>query len=75
MKKRALLCAALALSLSPALAQQPSPFADYQRMTRESAPVELFELDNLDALNFLVPGALGGGGTVSLMTDAQGKVY
>jgi sulfur-oxidizing protein SoxA len=44
MKKRALLCAALALSLSPALAQQPSPFADYQRMTRESAPVELFEL-------------------------------
>jgi hypothetical protein len=32
-------------------------------------------VDNLDALNFLLHGALGGGGTVSLMTDAQGKVY
>jgi len=38
-------------------------------------PVERYELDNLDALNFLLHGALGGGGTVSLMTDAQGKVY
>lgn len=38
-------------------------------------PVERFELDNLDALNFLLHGALGGGGTLSLMTDAQGKVY
>jgi hypothetical protein len=37
--------------------------------------VERFELDNLQALNFLLHGALGGGGTVSLMTDAQGKVY
>ena len=37
--------------------------------------VERFELDNLDALNFLLHGALDGGGTVSLMTDAQGKVY
>jgi hypothetical protein len=38
-------------------------------------PVERFELDNLEALNFLLHGALGGGGTMSLMTDAQGKVY
>ena len=38
-------------------------------------PVERFELDNLEALNFLLHGALDGGGTVSLMTDAQGKVY
>lgn len=38
-------------------------------------PVERFELDNLGALNFLLHGALGGGGTTSLMTDAQGKVY
>ncbi|MGH7566034.1 MAG: AtuA-related protein [Gemmatimonadota bacterium] len=38
-------------------------------------PVERYELDNLGALNFLLHGALGGGGTVSLMTDAQGKVY
>jgi hypothetical protein len=37
--------------------------------------VERFELPNLDALNFLLHGALGGGGTVSLMTDAQGKVF
>jgi hypothetical protein len=37
--------------------------------------VERFELDNIEALNFLLHGALGGGGTVSLMTDAQGKVY
>jgi hypothetical protein len=37
--------------------------------------VERFELPNLHALNFLLHGALGGGGTVSLMTDAQGKVY
>ena len=38
-------------------------------------PVERYELDNLEALNFLLHGALGGGGTMSLMTDAQGKVY
>jgi hypothetical protein len=37
--------------------------------------VERFELPNLGALNFLLHGALGGGGTVSLKTDAQGKVY
>ncbi len=37
--------------------------------------VERFELPNLGALNFLLHGALGGGGTVSLMTDAQGKVF
>jgi hypothetical protein len=38
-------------------------------------PVERYELDNLGALNFLLHGALDGGGTMSLMTDAQGKVY
>ena len=37
--------------------------------------VERYELPNLTALNFLLHGALGGGGTVSLKTDAQGKVY
>ena len=37
--------------------------------------VERFELPNLRALNFLLHGALDGGGTVSLKTDAQGKVY
>ena len=37
--------------------------------------VERFELPNLHALNFLLHGALDGGGTVSLMNDAQGKVF
>lgn len=37
--------------------------------------VERFELPNLRALNFLLYGALDGGGTVSLKTDAQGKVF
>lgn len=35
--------------------------------------VERFELPNLGALNFLLHNSLGGGGTVSLKTDAQGK--
>jgi hypothetical protein len=38
-------------------------------------PVQRFELPNLSALNFLLHGALDGGGTLSLKTDAQGKVY
>lgn len=37
--------------------------------------VERFELPNLSSLNFLLHGALGGGGTLSLMTDAQGKTF
>lgn len=37
--------------------------------------VERFELPNLHALNFLLHGALDGGGTISLKTDAQGKVF
>jgi hypothetical protein len=39
-----------------------------------SGKVERFELPNLNALNFLLHGALDGGGTLSLKTDAQGKV-
>ena len=35
--------------------------------------VERFELPNLGALNFLLHEALGGGGTLSLRLDAQGK--
>ena len=38
-------------------------------------PVDRFELPNLGALNFLLHGALDGGGTLSLKTDAQGKVF
>jgi len=37
--------------------------------------VERYELPNLKALNFLLHGALDGGGTLSLKTDAQGKVF
>ena len=37
--------------------------------------VERFELPKLNALNFLLHGALDGGGTLSLKTDAQGKVF
>ena len=35
--------------------------------------VERYELPNLGALNFLLHEALGGGGTLSLRIDAQGK--
>src|SRR5947199_2099236 len=37
--------------------------------------VERFELPNLGALNFLLHESVGGGGTLSLMTDAQGKTF
>src|SRR3981081_242258 len=37
--------------------------------------VERFELPNLGALNFLLHESLGGGGTLSLMTAAQGKTF
>ncbi len=36
--------------------------------------VTRYELPNLWALNFVLRGVLDGGGTVSLRTDAQGKV-
>ncbi len=35
--------------------------------------VERFEMPNINALNFLLHNTLGGGGTVSLKLDAQGK--
>jgi hypothetical protein len=37
--------------------------------------VERFELPNLSAINLLLHEALGGGGTLSLRIDAQGKTY
>ncbi|MFD2531046.1 AtuA-related protein [Gracilimonas halophila] len=37
--------------------------------------VERFELPNIGALNFLLNESLGGGGTVSLKLDAQGKTH
>ncbi len=38
-------------------------------------PVERFEVPNLLALNFILHDSLGGGGTESLKTDAQGKTH
>ena len=63
--------------------------AAYEHLVREVTParvkehfagvcrgdVERFELPNLYALNFLLHESLGGGGTVSLMLDAQGKTF
>ncbi len=37
--------------------------------------VERFELPNIGALNFILHESLGGGGTVSLKLDAQGKTH
>lgn len=37
--------------------------------------VERFEVPNLLALNFILHDSLGGGGTASLKTDAQGKTH
>ncbi len=42
---------------------------------RIAGPVERFEAPTLGALNFLLHGALGGGGTVSLRMDSQGKTF
>ncbi|MCF8304882.1 MAG: hypothetical protein K9I71_00515 [Ignavibacteriales bacterium] len=36
-------------------------------------PVERYEMPNIRAINFLLHNTLGGGGTVSLKFDAQGK--
>jgi len=38
-------------------------------------PVERFEVPNLWALNFLLHDSLGGGGSESVKTDAQGKTH
>ena len=37
--------------------------------------VERFEAPNLRALNFILHDSLGGGGSESLKTDAQGKTH
>lgn len=37
--------------------------------------VERYEMENIGALNFLLNESLGGGGTVSLKLDAQGKTH
>lgn len=37
--------------------------------------VKRYEADNLRLLNFLLEDSLGGGGSASLKTDAQGKTH
>lgn len=37
--------------------------------------VERYEVSNLRALNFILHDSLGGGGTESVITDAQGKTH
>ena len=37
--------------------------------------IERFEMPNIGAINFLLHNALGGGGTLTLKHDAQGKTY
>lgn len=37
--------------------------------------VERYEMSNIGALNFILHDSLGGGGTVSLKIDAQGKTH
>ncbi len=66
---------AYAPDLYPILAEQLTAervrahFGDWVR-----GEVTRYELPNLHALNFVMRRALDGGGTVSLRTDAQGKV-
>lgn len=42
---------------------------------RIEGSVERFELPNIQALNFVCRQALMGGGTLSLLSDAQGKSF
>ena len=37
--------------------------------------VKRYEMDNLKALNFILGDSLGGGGSESLLNDAQGKTH
>ena len=37
--------------------------------------VKRYEMDNLQALNFVLGDSLGGGGSESLLNDAQGKTH
>ncbi len=62
---------------------------DYEILKRELTPravkehfsaiclgeVERYEADNLLGLNFILHDSLGGGGSESLLTDAQGKTH
>ena len=59
----------------PILVKEVTPARVARHFKGMVSEVERFELPNLNALNFLLHDALDGGGTISLKTDAQGKVY
>ena len=59
----------------PILVKEVTPSRVARHFKGMVSGVERFELPNLNALNFLLHDALDGGGTISLKTDAQGKVY
>ena len=59
----------------PILVKEVTPARVARHFKGMVSGVERFELPNLNALNFLLHDALDGGGTLSLKTDAQGKVY
>jgi hypothetical protein len=66
---------ALEAELYPILAREVTSARVARHFKGMVSGVERFELPNLNALNFLLHDALDGGGTISLKTDAQGKVY
>jgi hypothetical protein len=59
----------------PVLAREVTAARVARHFKGMASGVDRFELPNLNALNFLLYDALDGGGTISLKTDAQGKVY
>jgi hypothetical protein len=66
---------ALAPEYYPILVREVTPARVARHFRGMVSRVDRFELPNLHALNFLLHDALDGGGTISLKTDAQGKVY
>ena len=66
---------ALEAEVYPILAREVTAARVARHFRGMVSGVERFELPNLTALNFLLHDALDGGGTISLKTDAQGKVY
>jgi hypothetical protein len=65
---------------SPRLYEVLAPQVTAERVKEHFAavcrgPVERFEVPNLLAFNFILHDSLGGGGTESLITDAQGKTH
>ncbi|MEP7326514.1 MAG: hypothetical protein ABI836_11240 [Gemmatimonadota bacterium] len=62
-------------ALYPILAREVTAAKVARHFRGMAGRVERYELPNLHALNFLLHEALDGGGTISLRTDAQGKVY